>query len=76
MELTVNEAARQLYAALRRDGFGEDDIERLEDTLADIIDDVDEYGDGMTDAEADADVLASAGWGEDEAYTGWATDDY
>jgi hypothetical protein len=25
-------------------------------------------GDGMTDAEADADVLASAGWGTDEDY--------
>lgn len=28
----------------------------------------DEIGDGMTDAEADADALASAGWGSDEDY--------
>jgi hypothetical protein len=28
----------------------------------------DEVGDGMTDAEADADTLASAGWGTDEDY--------
>lgn len=28
----------------------------------------DEIGDGMTDAEADADALASAGWGCDEDY--------
>jgi hypothetical protein len=27
-----------------------------------------EIGDGMTDAEADADVLRSAGWGTDEDY--------
>lgn len=30
----------------------------------------DEIGDGMTDAEADADVLASAGYGTDEDYGG------
>lgn len=29
-----------------------------------------EIGDGMTDAEADADVLRSAGWGTDEDYGG------
>jgi Zn-finger nucleic acid-binding protein len=28
----------------------------------------DEIGDGMTDVEADADALASAGWGTDEDY--------
>lgn len=28
----------------------------------------DDDGDGMTDSEADADVLASAGWGTDEDY--------
>jgi hypothetical protein len=31
-------------------------------------DDFEEFGDGMTDAEADADTLASAGWGTDEDY--------
>ena len=30
----------------------------------------DEGGDGMTDGEADADALASAGWGTDEDYGG------
>jgi hypothetical protein len=29
-------------------------------------------GDGMSDAEADADVLRMAGWGTDEDYNGWA----
>jgi len=33
-------------------------------------DDVLEIGDGMTDAEADADTLRSAGWGTDEDYGG------
>lgn len=30
--------------------------------------DFEEYGDGMTDVEADADVLRNAGWGTDEDY--------
>ena len=34
----------------------------------------DEPGDGMTDVEADADTLASAGWGTDEDY-GYFGDD-
>lgn len=32
------------------------------------LDGEDEVGDGMTDAEADANALASAGWGSDEDY--------
>jgi hypothetical protein len=37
----------------------------------------DEYvaNDGMTDAEADADTLASAGWGTDEDYGYYGGDD-
>ena len=35
----------------------------------------DEHEDGMTDVEADADALASAGWGTDEDYGG-AEDSY
>ena len=34
-----------------------------------------EYGDGMTDAEADADTLRSAGWGTDEDYGCYGGDD-
>jgi hypothetical protein len=36
----------------------------------------DEYGpdDGMTDVEADADTLASAGWGTDEDYGSFGDD--
>ena len=34
-----------------------------------------EYDDGMTDAEADADTLASAGWGTDEDYGYYGGDD-
>lgn len=30
--------------------------------------DTDEVGDGMSDAEADANALTSAGWGSDEDY--------
>lgn len=30
--------------------------------------DDEEYGDGMTDVEADADTLRNAGWGTDEDY--------
>jgi len=42
---------------------------------ADLLDDEeiereDEGDDGMTDGEADADALASAGWGTDEDYGG------
>lgn len=48
----------------------------------DILDDEDaeieplhpDYDDNMTDAEADADALASAGWGTDEDY-GYFGDD-
>jgi len=37
----------------------------------------DEPGDGMTDVEADADTLASAGWGTDEDYGDFGgNDDY
>lgn len=36
----------------------------------------DEVGDGMTDAEADADVLRSAGWGTDEDYGDFGGDRY
>jgi hypothetical protein len=35
-----------------------------------------EVGDGMTDAEADADVLRSAGWGTDEDYGDFGGDRY
>lgn len=35
-----------------------------------------ETGDCMTDAEADADVLASAGWGTDEDYGCFGCEDY
>ena len=34
-----------------------------------------EYGDGMTDAEADADTLRSAGMGTDEDYGYYGSDD-
>jgi hypothetical protein len=48
-------------------------MQRLEsdffpDDSAFDMNDTDEPGDGMTDAEADADTLASAGWGTDEDY--------
>lgn len=36
----------------------------------------DEIGDGMTDVEADADTLASAGYGTDEAYGCFDSGDY
>jgi hypothetical protein len=38
------------------------------DDRADEQEPDDEPGDGMTDAEADADTLKSAGWGTDEDY--------
>jgi hypothetical protein len=37
-------------------------------TYGEQDDDLDNYEDNMTDAEADADTLASAGWGTDEDY--------
>ena len=45
------------------------------DTEQDELDDDPEIGDGMTDAEADANVLASAGWGTDEDYGYYGHDD-
>lgn len=36
----------------------------------------DEIGDGMTDVEADADTLASAGFGTDEDYGSFGHEDY
>lgn len=39
-------------------------------------DDMDNDGDTMTDAEADADTLANAGWGTDEDYGYFGGDDW
>ena len=46
----------------------EETLEELIDTLEDYLDSDEEIGDGMTDVEADADVLRSAGYGTDEDY--------
>lgn len=46
----------------------------LDEDAAPITEDV-EYGDGMTDAEADADTLRSAGMGTDEDYGYYGSDD-
>jgi hypothetical protein len=43
---------------------------RIEKFLARVRGEDVEVGDGMTDAEADADTLRSAGWGTDEDYGG------
>lgn len=58
------------------DSFTNEPIDPFDDIQAE-----DFYGeeppDGyMTDAEADADALASAGYGMDEDYSGWDIDDY
>jgi len=49
-------------------GCGNDDVESCDGER------FDDYEDNMTDAEADADVLKSAGWGTDEDY-GYYGDD-
>jgi hypothetical protein len=49
------------------DGWVEVDQEDLED---------EDYEDGMSDAEADADTLRSAGWGTDEDYNPAIEDDF
>lgn len=41
----------------------------------DDYDDDPEYGDGMSDVEADADTLRNCGWGTDEDY-GYCGDEY
>lgn len=47
----------------------EDCEKRVREGLYDIpVDDIDSYEDHWSDAEADADTLASAGWGTDEDY--------
>ena len=53
--------------------FGRNDWKREMFDDPDIFDDPDDVGDeppGMTDVEADADTLASAGYGTDEDYGG------
>jgi hypothetical protein len=52
-DVRENEDYREQYEA----ELAEQDVERDED------------GDNMTDVEADADTLASAGWGTDEDYS-------
>jgi hypothetical protein len=60
-------------------GATDDDLACIEDAImdhhgVDVVDD--EPSDGMTDAEADADVLASAGWGTDEDYGDFGNDEF
>ena len=47
----------------------------VEEAAAYFDDNYEEFGDGMTDVEADADTLRNAGWGTDEDY-GFFGDDY
>ena len=63
MNCTTLEKAKE-WAEFYADGGDEDDGED------------DEIGDCMTDAEADAAVLASAGWGTDEDYGCFDSGDY
>mgnify|MGYP003145156689 CR=1 FL=1 len=54
------------------DGLDVADLERLQSQIQSELRGWDDsfYEDNMTDAEADADTLASAGWGTDEDYGG------
>lgn len=45
-------------------------MELIEVGYVEEFEEVEEIGDGLSDAEADADTLASAGWGTDEDYGG------
>lgn len=62
------EALRIARAELRH--FGDDDhADEIDEMISALIDpDTGEPSDNMTDAEADADTLASAGMGTDEDY--------
>jgi len=55
----------------QEDAICVDEIPTIE---AEPIED-DEIGDGMSDVEADADTLRSAGWGTDEDYGYYGEDD-
>jgi hypothetical protein len=53
------------------DSFAQEELyAEFAESFGDDYDDYDDYddGDGMTDAEGDADTFASAGWGMDEDY--------
>jgi len=55
----------------QEDAIWVDEIPTIE---AEPVED-DEIGDGMSDVEADADTLRSAGWGTDEDYGYYGEDD-
>jgi hypothetical protein len=77
-ETALQEAYDMLKTVYDSSEFEIDEIARIAGDLItyfpSIQDDAeysdDEVGDGMTDAEADADTLRSAGWGTDEDYSG------
>jgi len=71
------EALEIVAKALADNGLDSETISGILADLADYISDGsdDEIGDGMTDAEADADTLASAGWGTDEDYGDYGDED-
>ena len=66
-EIDFDVAERREMDASAGDGYGDDD----DDKLREMIDE----GDQMSDVEADADTLGSAGMGEDEYYNGYCYND-
>lgn len=65
----------QELAAEGRKEMQFDDDEQPEGDLFDIVREHDEREDNLSDAEADADTLASAGMGTDEDYGDWGDPD-
>ncbi len=67
------EAAEAMVWELFDAGFGEEEIATKAGVAVEMVESIlgdreEEYEDGMSDAEADADTFASAGYGTDEDY--------
>lgn len=70
----MQELADEGYFDGPDESLDDDEAEAIETTEG--IDNDDEHDQFRTDAEADADALASAGWGTDEDYGDFGGDEY